>query len=505
MEKFSSDVLVVGGGIAGLTAASLLVKNNVPTVLIESHQKVGGCAGTFNRGKYIFDVGATQVAGFEKRGIHSRIFKYLEYELPEASVLDPVCKVDLKDGGNPINIWRDRQYWKFEREKEFPGSENFWNLCELLHQSNWSIAEKDPIIPFRTKWDFFQFISSIGLKNIPASVFTFLTIADLMWLTGCHKNFRLRKFLDMQLKLYSQKGVDETAALYGSTVLQMGQEPLGLWHINGSMQKLSNSLLDSLTLNGGMVKLGHKVIKIDRKSVDDYFEIEVLNRENIKELFFVKDIIFTPPPQSIFGLMTPELITKNYYNKLKKLPESSGAIVLYSAVERKALSKNSPLHLQISSQNFKSIFISISAEGDGRAPLGQATLIASVFCDVEEWHNLDKIEYLRKKNILKDLLISEINNNFKFKLDDWHHVEISTPKSFMRWTGRPKGIVGGLGQSPNIFGPFGLPSRTPIKNFWLCGDSIYPGEGTAGVSQSALMVCNQLLAFRGLPKLNIPF
>ena len=47
------------------------------------------------------------------------------------------------------------------------------------------------------------------------------------------------------------------------------------------------------------------------------------------------------------------------------------------------------------------------------------------------------------------------------------------------------------------FGPFGLPSRTPMKRLWLCGDSIPPGEGTAGVSQSALMVCKQLMGLRG--------
>jgi phytoene dehydrogenase-like protein len=54
--------------------------------------------------------------------------------------------------------------------------------------------------------------------------------------------------------------------------------------------------------------------------------------------------------------------------------------------------------------------------------------------------------------------------------------------------------VGGLGQHPSRFGPFGLASRTPLANLWLCGDAIYPGEGTAGVSLSALMASRQLLA-----------
>ena len=58
--------------------------------------------------------------------------------------------------------------------------------------------------------------------------------------------------------------------------------------------------------------------------------------------------------------------------------------------------------------------------------------------------------------------------------------------------------MGGLSQHPSRFGPFGLASRTPLPGFWLCGDAIYPGEGTAGVSLSAQMVSRQLLARLGM-------
>jgi phytoene dehydrogenase-like protein len=79
----------------------------------------------------------------------------------------------------------------------------------------------------------------------------------------------------------------------------------------------------------------------------------------------------------------------------------------------------------------------------------------------------------------------------------WLHGELATPRAFAHWCGRPFGYVGGLGQHPSRFGPFGLASRTPLPGVWLCGDSIYPGEGTAGVSLSALMACRQLLQARG--------
>ena len=114
------SVVVVGGGIAGLTASSLLAKAGLSVTLLEAHTQLGGCAGTFRRDPYLFDVGATQVAGFEKGGIHERIFSYLGSSLPVAKILDPGCVVDFLDGSAPVYIWNDPVKWSEERKKQSP-------------------------------------------------------------------------------------------------------------------------------------------------------------------------------------------------------------------------------------------------------------------------------------------------------------------------------------------------------------------------------------------------
>ncbi len=50
-------ILVVGGGIAGLTASYELARRGYPVTLIEKEDKVGGLARTFRYGRYVFDIG----------------------------------------------------------------------------------------------------------------------------------------------------------------------------------------------------------------------------------------------------------------------------------------------------------------------------------------------------------------------------------------------------------------------------------------------------------------
>jgi phytoene dehydrogenase-like protein len=52
------DVIVIGSGLAGLTAANKLAKNGLSILLLEAHNKLGGFATWFYRAnkKYIFDV-----------------------------------------------------------------------------------------------------------------------------------------------------------------------------------------------------------------------------------------------------------------------------------------------------------------------------------------------------------------------------------------------------------------------------------------------------------------
>src|SRR5260370_39314471 len=59
------NVVIIGGGPAGLTAALELSKHNVPAVVLEADKQVGGIARTVNYKGYLFGIGGRSL--FSKR------------------------------------------------------------------------------------------------------------------------------------------------------------------------------------------------------------------------------------------------------------------------------------------------------------------------------------------------------------------------------------------------------------------------------------------------------
>ena len=505
----SRRVVVIGAGIGGLTAGALLARRGYPVLVLDQALVPGGCASTFKRRGFTFDVGATQVAGLEPGGIHKRIFDELEIDLPAATFCDPACAVFLPGETEPINVWRNPEKWAVERQRQFPGSEPFWQLMATLFNASWKFQGRDPVLPPRNLWDLWQLASSVRPDTLITLPFTFMTVGDALRSYGLYEDQRLRTFLDLQLKLYSQVDADETALLYAATALGVSQEPQGLFHLKGSMQVLSDRLVEALEKYGGKLLMRHTVEQVEA-SGGKATRVTIRNQKTGE--------VWTEPADEVVANVTVQNLVKllgeqvpqGYKRRVDKLPPASGAFVIYLGVDQSAIPAGCPPHLQflydyegpIGENN--SLFVSVSRPGDGRAPEGKATIIASSFTDAEMWWQGSKEDYDALKQQYIEGAIARLGQYFYLKPETRRsqthyrsaiiHQEAATPRTFAYYTGRDQGVVGGIGQRIPTFGPFGFATRTPINNLWLVGDSTHPGEGTAGVSYSALTAVRQIEA-----------
>ena len=73
------DAIVIGAGLGGLSAATMLAHNGLDVLLLERHNVPGGYATSFVRGRYEFEVALHELSGVgppERRG---GVYRYLEY------------------------------------------------------------------------------------------------------------------------------------------------------------------------------------------------------------------------------------------------------------------------------------------------------------------------------------------------------------------------------------------------------------------------------------------
>src|SRR5829696_3449208 len=94
----SYDVIVVGGGIGGLTVAALLSARGMNTCLLERQSQVGGCIARVEFSGYDFEPGMGLYTSFGPGGIYEKLFSELPVGAPEVALLTSPHIMRLPDG-----------------------------------------------------------------------------------------------------------------------------------------------------------------------------------------------------------------------------------------------------------------------------------------------------------------------------------------------------------------------------------------------------------------------
>ena len=76
-RKSRYDVIVVGAGLGGLSAATRLAKSGLDVLILERHNLPGGYATSFVRGRFEFEVSLHELSGIGPPDKRMSLFDYL--------------------------------------------------------------------------------------------------------------------------------------------------------------------------------------------------------------------------------------------------------------------------------------------------------------------------------------------------------------------------------------------------------------------------------------------
>lgn len=449
------DVIVIGGGLGGLTAGAKLAKEGRKVLLVEQHDRPGGCATTFKRKGFTLEVGLHEMDGLDPRDMKTRIFR-------ELGVFEEV------------NFLKVPEFYRFINERyDFT----------MPHNPEEAIGSLIKVFPNEEEGIRSYFNRILNARKIikESSGQPESSLGD--YLDSIIGDEDLKLILLGNLGYYHDDPYSLSLNYY--SLAQGSYFSGGGNFIQGGSQLLSNFLAASIEKNGGKVLLKHLVTDlIIEGEVITGVEYQAVTKAGgisepdsgysdkdpgSKKIFQARAahiilnasipslLNFNLPPSYIETLRKAiqvrefgaSLLTVyfGFKKSLKELGATNYSYFLYdpSVKSQSDIKDNNSGNIETRSFTFVDY-----GQVDSRlAPEGKS--VGAVCCVdyTSEWEGLSREEYRQKKEEVAQVFIEKLNSLIPGFRDAIEYYEVGTAKTVERYTLNPGGAVYGFAQSPS--------------------------------------------------------
>jgi prolycopene isomerase len=494
------DVIVVGAGLGGLSAAASLARSGLRVAVLEQHVVIGGYAHRFLRkargsGRvYDFDV-ALHMTG------DLRPDRWLGRRLAALGVLSRLTihhfdqAYRTRGPRHDLRVPADAERYEELLVREFP------------HER---AGIRDLFMTMRR--------ADLGRSGVhaPTPEATALMGRSVTELVDAH--VRDERFLAIFAVLWPYLGMVPTR-LCALTFAQMWSSYHlgGACYVAGGGQALSDAFAAIVEAGGGIVRVGCAVERIVTEGG------VVVGVETERHGRFRAPVVVSNAagPTTFDRLLdNPALATKDRW-VMEGMPIAASVAELYVGLrgDATALGLGDRILFDVPRYDSEEEWAAVE-RGDfrsqgyaianhnvsdpGRAPAGCSILNVIILANGRPWQDLSEASYRERKDAVERHLVELLDRAMPGARDLIEVQETGTPHTMRRYSWNPEGAIYGVAATPQSHSHRRPQPRTSVAGLYLAGAWTFPAGGFLGAMISGLNTADLIRADLGLPADVVP-